>query len=78
MKKQMYRFEKYDWFVTIYKKYIPAVFTYEFSTLVKAKNYIRKQACHGDEVQIFKVSYEFRDAFVVGENKRKATKGKKK
>jgi len=60
MKKQLYKIEKCDWFVTVRTGSLTTACYFE--TQKEAKEYAKKR--HG-KIQLFKLSYEFKDAWVV-------------
>lgn len=63
MKRQLYKIDKQDWVITIKGK--RGVWYRWASTLKEAKQRANDCTRPGAIVQIFKVSYEFRDAYVV-------------
>lgn len=72
MKKQIFAIKKKDWFVTI--QFTDGFGTKDlcehiFRTRKQAIEWVNAMSDAGDKVQIFKLSYEFRDAWVVGEKK---------
>lgn len=67
LKKQLFERKKLDWQVQILGTLSKCFYTKKDALL-----WIQKFSHPGDKVQIFKLSYEFKDAWVVGDKPKKA------